>query len=92
MEAKVAAELDGLELLVTAERPRPRELTYADLSKLEYLQAVVKVMSSAAHCKDQIDSSPSCNASCACLLQDRIRLWIQCIELTANIRLGGLLS
>ena len=43
VEARVVAELDHLELLVTAERPRPRPVSYADLSKLEYLQTVIKV-------------------------------------------------
>ena len=37
------AELDSLELLVTPKRPSPRSVTYPDLAKLEYLQAVVKV-------------------------------------------------
>ena len=44
VEAKVVAELDSLELLVTPDRPNPRKVTYADLSKLEYLQAVIKVL------------------------------------------------
>jgi len=43
VEAKVVAELDALELLVTPGRPNPRPVTYPDLAKLEYLQAVVKV-------------------------------------------------
>ena len=48
VEAKVVAELDSLELLVTADRPNPRKVTYADLAKLEYLQAVIKVRLPAA--------------------------------------------
>ena len=43
VEAKIVAELDDLDLLVTADRPQPRKLTYGDLNKLVYLQAVVKV-------------------------------------------------
>lgn len=43
MEAKILEELDSLELLITPERPRPREMVYADLSKLVYLNAVIKV-------------------------------------------------
>jgi hypothetical protein len=43
VEAKVLAELDSLELLVTPERPNPRKLEWADLNKLVYLQAVIKV-------------------------------------------------
>lgn len=42
-EARVAQELEDLELLVTPERPSPRPLEYADLAKLPYLQAVMKV-------------------------------------------------
>ena len=37
------AELEGLELLKTPQNPRAREMTYADLSKLTYLNAVIKV-------------------------------------------------
>ena len=44
MEQKILAELDGLELLRSATRVKPRELTYADLSKLTYLNAVIKVL------------------------------------------------
>lgn len=36
------AELDALELLVTPSRPQPRELEWADLGRLTYLQAVIK--------------------------------------------------
>ena len=43
VEASIVAELDDLDLLVTADRPQPRKLTYGDLNKLVYLQAVVKV-------------------------------------------------
>ena len=39
----MAAELDALELLVTPRRPRPRALEWADLGRLAYLQAVIKV-------------------------------------------------
>lgn len=43
VEAKIVEELDSLELLITPERPRPREMVYADLSKMVYLNAVIKV-------------------------------------------------
>jgi hypothetical protein len=43
VEQKILAELDALELTITSERPQPRNLTYADLNKLPYLQAVIKV-------------------------------------------------
>ena len=41
--AKLEAELDAAGLLVTAQRPRPRAITFADISKLRYLDCVVKV-------------------------------------------------
>lgn len=43
VEAKLVAELDAAELLVTPERPQPRALAYADLSRLTYLHCVLKV-------------------------------------------------
>lgn len=43
-EARVVAELGAAGLLVTKERPKPRALEYADLSKLPYLSAVIKVL------------------------------------------------
>lgn len=42
VEARLAAELDAAELLVTAKRPHPRQLQWADLARLAYLQAVIK--------------------------------------------------
>ncbi|CAL8468775.1 g8316 [Coccomyxa elongata] len=42
VEAKVTAELDSLGLLVGPSRPEPREMEYADLSKLTYLSAAIK--------------------------------------------------
>ena len=44
VEQKILAELDSLELLRSSTRLTPRELTYADLSKLTYLNAVIKVL------------------------------------------------
>lgn len=43
VEAKIAAELQSLGLIPTAENPQPRELTYSDTCELTYLQAVIKV-------------------------------------------------
>lgn len=43
VEAKVETELDDLGLLATLERPNPRSVEYADLSKLTYLSCVIKV-------------------------------------------------
>ena len=36
-------ELKSHGLLATAENPNPRQLSYPDLGKLTYLQAVIKV-------------------------------------------------
>ncbi len=38
-------ELQSHGLLATAENPDPRQLSYPDLGKLTYLQAVIKVSS-----------------------------------------------
>ena len=44
VEAKIAAELDGLGLLASALRPRPRTMAYEDLARLPYLSWVIKVL------------------------------------------------
>ena len=41
--AKLEAELDAAGLLVTAERRQPRAFTFADISKLRYLDCIIKV-------------------------------------------------
>ncbi len=43
VEQKVAEELDQLGLLATPDRPTPRSLELADLSRLTYLNCVIKV-------------------------------------------------
>ena len=43
VEAKLLAELDGLQLSITPQRPHPRKMTYADVNQLTYLQATIKV-------------------------------------------------
>ena len=43
VEAAILEELDSLELSITPARPHPRPLTFGDLGRLTYLQAVVKV-------------------------------------------------
>ncbi len=43
VEAKICQELDQHELLVTADRPNPRKVTYDDLGKLTYLDMAIKV-------------------------------------------------
>ena len=40
VQEEVAAELEAAGLLASRGRPQPRRLTYADLSKLPYLDAV----------------------------------------------------
>ena len=39
------AELDSLQLSITPQRRHPRKMTYADLNRLTYLQATIKVAS-----------------------------------------------
>ncbi len=46
VDAKIAAELDGLGLLATAERPRARPMVYEDLTQLRSLSWVIKVLAS----------------------------------------------
>ena len=48
VEARILEELDSMELSITPARPNPRPLTFADLGRLTYLQAVVK----ACNCKN----------------------------------------
>jgi hypothetical protein len=48
--AKLEAELDEAGLLKTEANPRPREMTYADISKLHYLDCVIKVSCPPARC------------------------------------------
>ena len=45
VEQKLMAELDSLQLSITPQRRHPRKMTYADLNRLTYLQAVIKVAS-----------------------------------------------
>jgi len=45
--AKLEAELDAAGLLVTTERSQPRAFNFADISKLRYLDCVIKVRSAA---------------------------------------------
>ena len=45
VEAKVLAELDAHGLLVTAQRPKPRQLDWEDLGKLTYTNHCIKACS-----------------------------------------------
>ena len=47
--ARLVAELDTAGLLVTGQRPRPRAFTYADISRLRFLDCVIRVRPSTAH-------------------------------------------
>ena len=49
IEAKIVRELDGLGLLATSDKPQPRALQYEDLSKLTYLNLVIKVGQRPSH-------------------------------------------
>ena len=40
---KIAEELDNLDLLVTSTRRKPRQLEYADLSRMPYLSGAIRV-------------------------------------------------
>ena len=66
IEDKIVKELDGLGLLATKERPRPRELQYEDLSKLTYLNLVIKA-SPALHCAPHLDPAGCLGCSNALL-------------------------
>lgn len=46
----MAAELDAVGLLATLQRPQPRCMEHADLARLTYLQAVIKVGRSFLSC------------------------------------------
>lgn len=43
VEARIAAELDAAELLVTSARLQPRPADFEDISRLPYLKCVIKV-------------------------------------------------
>lgn len=43
VETKIVEELQEYGLAASEANPNPRQLTYADLGKLTYLQAVIKV-------------------------------------------------
>ena len=64
VEAKVLAELDGLGLLVTPERPNPRPLEYDDLTKLTYTNNCIKVCTSTLCFTSDIH-----NTHCSCAEQ-----------------------
>ena len=46
----IVAELDSVGLLATAARPQPRALQYEDLSRLPYLNMVIKARRSPLPC------------------------------------------
>ena len=66
VEARLAAELDAAELLVTAKRPRPRQLQWADLARLAYLQAVIKARTVLPVIDEQSQPILHLSQSCVC--------------------------
>ena len=59
VEAKVLAELDAHGLLVTAQRPTPRQLDWEDLGKLTYTNHCIKARRRHAHpCAATLDAHP----------------------------------
>jgi len=48
--ARLETELDAAGLLVTEQRPAPRAFTYADISKLPWLDACVKARAPSVRC------------------------------------------
>ena len=57
--AKLEAELDAAGLLVTDGCPRPRAFTYSDISKLRFLDCVIRVRPNTAQNLIAINSSVS---------------------------------
>ena len=75
VEANIVAELQQAGLLATPQQPEPRALQYEDLSRLQYLQMVIKARASCGaqnlagymHCNTSevaVYSPVWCNASC----------------------------
>ena len=60
-------------LLATAERPQPRALQYEDLSRLPYLNMVIKVRRPAS-----LPSPPSCHSLCGITHPP---IWFSCTEM-----------
>ncbi len=58
--AKLEAELDAAGLLVTPERPQPRSFTFADISKLHYLDCVIKVRKGTQQACERVCPLPLC--------------------------------
>ena len=61
--ARLVAELDAAGLLVTDQRSRPRTFTYADISKLRFLDCVIRVRRNTAQ-KSFWRSAVKCYGSC----------------------------
>lgn len=54
---KLEEELDVAGLLKTAHNPNPRDFTYADISKLHWLDCCIKVSPAAFCCPPEAQSS-----------------------------------
>ena len=67
VEAQVVAELEGLQLLATPERPHPRALAAPDLGKLPYLSCVIKVGQHSCCCSNPRLPADTCHVvACPC--------------------------
>lgn len=65
VQAKAAAELEAAGLLATKARPEPRRLSYADLGRLPYLNAVRRHLHLAiSHTQDSLFLAPHSWGGC----------------------------
>ena len=71
VEQKIAAELDSLGLLATADQPQPRPVAFDDIGKLTYLGNVVKVLAAVFQL---------CAGSCSVDLLELAGLWKYCAQ------------
>ena len=58
--AKIRQELADLGLLATSEQPQPRQLEWADLAKLQYLNCCIKVSYAAKYCAMRCSQTKCC--------------------------------
>ena len=68
-DCKIAEELDSLDLLVTCTRRTPRQLQYADLSRMPYLSGAIRVGSIRAVLRSWMPAEMASNEKLAQQLQ-----------------------
>ena len=73
--AKLEAELDAAGLLVTPERPQARAFTFADISKLRYLDCVIKVRAGTQQACKSISNMPCYSSRELFILPGFPQLW-----------------